>query len=208
MGYASIWVDFFTNSSGHPETVLHISLNVAKFQEICRGCANILSMMASLQYLTMVLWGAFLASKLARDLESFIGKFSFRFPRVLLRRFKSKKEKRGRCYDNKFRRFSPIFCEKNNVMIYNFRRFSPIFGEKIGVFLKNHWYDPLFAEFGSVFESKYANFFAEFLGENILKNLTLVPRNTDKEVFFLFFWWWGGGGMGGKRPRVPSHLVH
>jgi hypothetical protein len=56
---------------------------------------------------------------------------------------------RGRCYHHNFLRFSPSFCE-------------------IGVFLKN-WqcYDPLFAEFSSVFKSPSAHFFADFFGENI-----------------------------------------
>jgi hypothetical protein len=54
----------------------------------------------------------------------------------------------GRCYDN------------------NFRRFFPIFGEKIGVFLKYQCYDQLFKNL-ALFWVKNANFFAKFFGENI-----------------------------------------
>jgi hypothetical protein len=40
-----------------------------------------------------------------------------------------------------------------------------IFCEKIGVFLKSQCYDPLSAEFSSIFKSKIANFLADFLAK-------------------------------------------
>jgi hypothetical protein len=57
---------------------------------------------------------------------------------------------RGRCYDHNFLRFSSIFGEKTNVMIQVLHNLA-------------------------VFRVRNANFFAEILGENILKVITSVP---------------------------------
>jgi hypothetical protein len=54
---------------------------------------------------------------------------------------------------------------------HNFLRFLPIFGEKISAFLKNQFYDQIFAKIAIV-SAKNANIF-----ENIFQIITLVPDN-------------------------------
>jgi hypothetical protein len=61
-----------------------------------------------------------------------------------------------RCYDHNFLPFLTIFCEK------------------IGVLLKNQCYDEIFLKIIFVFSQK-RHFFAEFFGENILKNHNIGP---------------------------------
>jgi hypothetical protein len=70
---------------------------------------------------------------------------------------------RGRCYPN-------------------FLRFLPIFGEKNGVFLKNQCYDQIFAQLRFV-SSKKRQFFANFIGENILKSIVSVLGNIQSVTF-------------------------
>jgi hypothetical protein len=66
-------------------------------------------------------------------------------------------EIRGRCYDN------------------NFRRFLPIFGEKTGVFLKYQCYDQLFSKFSFVLSQKsqfFANFFAKIFKKSYVTSVS------------------------------------
>jgi hypothetical protein len=85
-----------------------------------------------------------------------IAKYNF----FLLKRL----SKWGRCYDHNFLRFSPIFgekrscfsCSKSNVMIKFYHNLA-------------------------LFSVKNANFFADFVGENILKIITLVPGHTRRK---------------------------
>jgi hypothetical protein len=82
------------------------------------------------------------------------------FPPVNYYRYVKNEDKssqtRGQCYDNYFRRFLPIFCEKN------------------GVFLKNQRYDHFFFQKLAVVWAKNVNIFAKIFGENILNITTSV----------------------------------
>jgi hypothetical protein len=74
---------------------------------------------------------------------------------------------RGRCNDNKVLQFSTIFCEK------------------ISIPLKNQYYDQIFECLVFVLSQK-RNFFANCLGENILKICPRLGENSSIEGLHMY----------------------
>jgi hypothetical protein len=75
--------------------------------------------------------------------------------------------------------FYPLFYHVStpgvDVMITIFCEFSQFSALKIGVFLKYQCYDQIFFQNLALFWAKNGNFFAKFIGKNILKIITSVP---------------------------------
>jgi hypothetical protein len=75
-------------------------------------------------------------------------------------------------------------------MITIFCEFCQFSAEKIGVFLRKPMLWSKFFNNLALFWVKNANFFADFFGENILKNHNIGPRMTEFSpiVQLLFIW--------------------